>query len=214
MFICSNCTSITNRTNLIQERDEPDKALKAQVDSADGFYSQKIDDMRSRGTREMLSFLNRLLGGKIAGKNMVDVGAGEGYLAAAACSFYDTAWAVDVNVGLLDKMVPQFELGDKLRVAASLEAVPGSVDAVFMWHALEHFPNSQGIGLAIASKLNEGGFFIWQVPAYRDSHVVYSHYTFFNDYSARVFTESIGLKIVDIFHDENLQFLTVVSRKP
>ncbi|MEW9526649.1 methyltransferase domain-containing protein [Agrobacterium radiobacter] len=214
MCICSNCTSITNRTNLIKERGDSGEALKVQIDSADGFYSQKIDDLRLQHNRDNISFLNYLVGHIIGGKNVVDLGAGEGYLAAAACSFYETAWAVDINVGLLTTTVPQFGLGDKLKVAGSLDDVPDTVDAVFMWHTLEHIPNAHDLGKAVAAKLNEGGLFIWQVPAYRDNYVVFSHYTFFNDHSARVFTESIGLEIVDVFHDEALQFLTVVSKKP
>jgi hypothetical protein len=213
MYICSNCTSITNRTNLLKERDNSAEALHFQIESADEFYSQKIDSLRIRQNHSNISFLNSLLGNIIRGKNMIDLGAGEGYLAAAACSFFDTAWAVDVNVGLLNKTVPQFGLGEKLRIAGSLDAVPCGVDAVIMWHTLEHMPNAHAVGKAVADKLNEDGLFIWQVPCYRDNHVVSSHYTFFNDYSARVFTASLGLEVVETFHDEQLQFLTVVSRK-
>ncbi|MFS8123821.1 methyltransferase domain-containing protein [Rhizobium sp. BR 250] len=212
--ICSACTAITNRTNLLKEQVDSVEALQVQINSADGFYSQKIDDLRLHQNRENISFLNYLVGNIIGGKSIVDLGAGEGYLAAAACSFYETSWAIDINVDLLNKTVPQFGLGDKLKVAGSLDDVPGNVDAVFMWHTLEHIPNAFELGKAVTTKLKEGGLFVWQVPAYRDPYVVYSHYTFFNDRAARVFTKSVGLEIVNVFHDEALQFLTVVSKKP
>lgn len=214
MCICSACTAITNRTNLLKEQNDSGEARQVQIDSADGFYSQQIDDLRLHQNRENISFLNYLIGGLIKGETIVDLGAGEGYLAASACSFYETAWAVDINVDLLNKTIPQFGMGDKVKVAGSLDDVPGEVDAVFMWHTLEHIPQSHQLGLAVAAKLKEDGLFVWQVPAYRDPYVVFSHYTFFNDYAARVFTESIGLEVVNVFHDEALQFLTVVSKKP
>lgn len=214
MCICSKCTSITNQTNLIKERDDSDKALEVQIDSADRFYSKKIDDLKLTQNKDNLSCLNDLVGNLLGGKTMVDLGAGEGYLAAAACSFYETAWAVDINVGLLTQTCSQFGLGDKLKIARSLDDVPNPVDAVFMWHALEHSPSCYDLGKAITAKLTEGGLFVWQVPAYRDDYVVFSHYIFFNDHSARIFTAAIGLEIVDVFHDEALQFLTVVSKKP
>ncbi len=187
---------------------------KAHRNSRLRFYSQKIDDLRLHQNRENISFLNYLVGNIIGGQSVVDLGAGEGYLAAAACSFYETSWAIDINIDLLNKTVPQFGLGDKLKVAESLDDVLGDVDAIFMWHTLEHIPNAFELGRAVTTKLKEGGLFVWQVPAYRDPYVVYSHYTFFNDRAARVFTESVGLEIINVFHDEALQFLTVVSRKP
>lgn len=213
LFICRSCTAITNRTNLIKEQENSGEALQIQISSADEFYSQKIDDLRLHQNEENITALNELLGGILGGRTVVDLGAGEGYLAAAATSLYETAWAVDVNIGLLSTTVPQFGLGKKLKIGGALDDVPGEIDAVFMWHRLEHIPDAHGIGCAVAGRIKEGGLFIWQVPAYRDPYVVMSHYTFFNDYAARMFTKSIGLEVVKIFHDEALQFLTVVSMK-
>ncbi len=213
MFICRSCTAITNRTNLIKEQENSGDALRIQISSADEFYSQKIDDLRLHQNEENITTLNELLGGILGGRTVIDLGAGEGYLAAAATSLYDTAWAIDVNIGLLNKTVPQFGLGEKLKVAGSFDDAPNDVDAVFMWHTLEHIPDPHSLGQAVAGGIKEGGLFIWQVPAYRDPYVVMSHYTFFNDYAARMFTKSIGLEVVEIFHDEALQFLTVVSKR-
>lgn len=214
LFICSSCTAIINRTNLIKEQADAYGARQEQIDSADWFYSEEIDKGRLSENVNNIAFLNNLIGNIIGGASVVDLGAGEGYLAAAACSFYDQSWAIDINVDLLNKTIPQFEMGDKVKVGASLDDVPGEVDAIFMWHTLEHIPDAHALGKDIAAKLKEEGLFIWQVPAYRDPYVVFSHYTFFNDYAARVFTETIGLEVVNVFHDEALQFLTVVSRKP
>lgn len=214
IFICSSCTAIINRTNLIKEQENATGARQEQIDSADWFYSQEIDQLRLSENVKNIAFLNNLIGNIIGGKSVVDLGAGEGYLAAAACSFYEQSWAIDINVDLLNKTIPQFEMGEKVKVGASLDDVPGEVDAIFMWHTLEHIPDAHSLGKEIAAKLKEEGLFIWQVPAYRDPYVVFSHYTFFNDYAARVFTETIGLEVVNVFHDEALQFLTVVSRKP
>jgi hypothetical protein len=181
--ICLCCTSLVNRSTLELALADEGAALREQELGSKNFY--EIDKAKSLMAHEVdaleltLKFMFSNAHAPIPRNVAIDLGAGLGYLAAAACRHFDSVWALEINRWTLDQMIPY--IGDsRLSVGSSLDDVPGKASAVFMWHTIEHLPAAWEVGLKIADKLEDGGVFFWQVPMYRDTHVCSTHFTFFN----------------------------------
>ena len=218
--ICADCTTIVDRTNLDDALLNPNASLEYQANSSKEFYD--IEQLLARLPAEMdanrgivrfMVDMSDALGRPIPRKCVVDLGAGLGVLAAAACDYFEESWAVEINRWTLDQVAPHFNQ-PKLHVASSLAEVPGEVDAIMMWHTLEHIPTAYLLGQEVSDRLRPGGIFFWQVPMYRDPYVIESHYAFFNQHAAGIFFEKIGMQICGVWHDEQNQFLTCMAYKP
>lgn len=216
--VCADCTAIVNGSQLDEAMSDRSAALAVQEEGSKSFYEVEPflarKDADVAAMTEVIQFLFDRADAPIGRRRAIDLGAGFGHMAAAACHFFDETWALEINRWTLDQVVPHFAQGDKLRVGSDLAEVPGDADAVFMWHTLEHIPAAYEVGRAVANRLEPGGVLFWQVPLYRDPYVVYSHFTFFNAHSASVFHDRIGLKTENVWFDYDNQFMTVLGRKP
>lgn len=215
--VCAFCTALVNRTALERAFADRHADLKYQEDGSVHVYGGDRDDadirqqMEScRGTLQVLLNDART---PVPRGTAVDLGAGAGFLAAAACDYFDDVWALEINHATLGATRSRLGLDGVLKIGRTLDEVPGKVSVVMAWHALEHLPDLWSIGLEVAEKLEEGGVFYWQVPMFKDDYVVPGHYTFLNEYSASVFSERIGLTLQDVWHDMDYQFMTCVARK-
>lgn len=214
--VCLCCTSLVNRSNLEGALGDEGAALKNQEIGSKNFYeierAKKVMAGEIDAFDLTLQFMLTNAAAPIPRSLAIDLGAGLGYMAAAACRHFERVWALEINRWTLDQMVPLIADG-KLSVGTSLDEVPGRAGAIFMWHTVEHLPTAWEVGLKIAEKLEPGGVFFWQVPMYRDVHVCSTHFTFFNEHSVRVFVDRIGLSFENAWHDEENQFLTCLARK-
>ncbi|WCS26433.1 class I SAM-dependent methyltransferase [Methylobacterium sp. NMS14P] len=216
-FTCQICTSLVNMTNVSEALSDLGASEDMQEEASRVFYpvDDAVRDLAGRLElhRGLLDwFLQSVETTNL--RRAIELGAGLGFLSAAACSHFDEVWALEINRSTLDRMVPHFGLADRLKIGSHLDEVPGTVDAVFAWHTLEHIPKLWEVGQSVADKLNPGGYFFWQVPMYADPYVVSSHYTFLNEHAAAVFSDRIGLRVEKIWNDEPNQFLTCLARKP
>lgn len=216
--VCGNCTAIINFSDYEVAASNLTNALNYQEQSSIDFYTisqELIDSIPERTSacggivESMLSITDR----PIPRGRIVDLGAGFGFLAAGACDYFDESWAVEINQSTLSEMLPHFNRGEKLKVAGSLDAIPGPISAVIMWHTVEHLVDPLDVAQKIAARLEQNGAFFWQVPAYRDPYVVESHYTFFNENAIRIFCKNMNLTCEGIFHDLENQFITCLARK-
>ena len=216
-FTCQICTSLVNMTNVLEALSDMGASENMQEEASRAFYpvDEALGDFSDRLAlhRDLFDWFQQSADPHNL-KRAVELGAGLGFLSAAACHHFEEVWALELNRSTLDRMVPHFDLADRLKVGSNLDEVPGTVDAVFAWHTLEHIPNLWEVGQNVADKLNPGGYFFWQVPMYSDPYVVSSHYTFLNEYAAAIFSDRIGLRVEKIWNDEPNQFLTCLARKP
>jgi len=182
-----------------------------QTASSEEFYaaaptSDDIDAMRS-----ILHFLKDHAPGLPTGI-AVDFGAGRGVMAAAAASFFTESWALDLSIDVLKRCADSYSLKN-LHVTDNMADLPASVDVVIAWHTIEHLPDALGVMTSLADRLAPQGALFWQVPIYRPEYVVDTHFTFFNEFSARSICERAGLSFTGIWEDLANGFITVLARK-
>lgn len=214
--ICKYCFALINRT-AIGSRDISDSE-EFQRTAGDTYYA--VDDKILESVRsdvdKVASIVRHLLDNSpgLSGRTVaIDVGAGRGFLAAAASQLFTRVYAVEIATAPLSAVINHLGLSNKIEIVLSLDEINEKPDAVFMWHTLEHIPNAIDITRKIASKMRRGGAFLFQVPMYRDDYVIPAHYTFFNATAARRHCEVAGLVCAGIWHDTELQFLTCLARK-
>ena len=215
--VCAFCTALINRTALERAFGDRTADLKLQEDGSVEVYGGDRDEADIRrqmeACRGTLQVLLNDARHPVARGTAIDLGAGAGFLAAAACDYFDDVWALEINHATLGSMRSRLGLDDVLKMGRTLDEVPGKASLIMSWHALEHLPDLWSMGIEAAQKLEVGGVFYWQVPMFKDEYVVPGHYTFLNEYSASVFCERIGLSLQDVWHDMDYQFMTCVARK-
>lgn len=212
--VCSNCTALVNVTELQAALENPNAALSAQTSSSEHFYdANPVEAVKQASRAEgVIRFLLCDACPAVGRRTAIDFGAGMGHMAAAACKYFDCVYAIDSNSTTLRRLIPAY--GTKnLFVAGEIDDVPGVADAILVWHTFEHLPDAYRVAGRLAAKLKRGGVLFWQVPMYRDATVVHTHYTFFNETSAHHFSRAAGLRLDAVWHDEENQFLTGLSRR-
>ena len=191
-----------------------DLALNAnrQTSTSEEFYAAPPTSDDLDAVRPILQFLKDHAPGLPTGV-AVDFGAGRGVMAATAASFFKESWALDLSIDVLRRCAATFALPN-LHVTDDMADLPASVDAIIAWHTIEHLPDALGIMTSLAERLAPKGAIFWQVPIYRPEYVVDTHFTFFNEFSARAICERAGLSCAGIWEDLANGFITILARKP
>lgn len=200
---CVRCDALVCVSALSRASDE---AMSA---SSGAFYVAPASKSEMDPMRSVLGFLIEQVPDLKRGR-MIDFGAGRGALAAASTEIFSECWGLDLNTDTLDRCVPAF--GADVRIGRDLRQVQGEVDAVILWHVAEHLPDVLGVFRSIAARLAPGGVVFWQVPRYRPEYVVSSHYTFFNEWSAKQLCWNAGLECLNVWDDKENGFLTVLGQ--
>jgi len=87
-----------------------------------------------------------------------------------------------------------------------------SVDIVFSWHVLEHFPKQSDFFNQIIPVLKLGGFILIQVPMLSTYGLRnQTHFVYHNGASIRLLFERNGFRTVDVRFDEEKQYLTYLG---
>jgi len=216
LAICLNCLIIINATHLgkIYGGDE---FLTRQSESSDEFYA--VDKEYLDSVPEMVDavksfdFLFSMYPQNPTGV-LIDFGAGRGILSASGARYFEKVYAAELSLNVLSQVHEVMPLREKVFLTQDFTSVPENFDCISCMHTLEHLPDIPGIFSVLVNKLNPGGSLYFQVPMLRRDYLVDVHYSFFNKPSARRFCESLGLIVVGIWFDLELDFLTCIAKKP
>jgi SAM-dependent methyltransferase len=210
---CLYCHAYINRTDLLTALHNVD-LLKEQVDSAKAFYSALSAEEIERELAACSNLLKSLLERSSCGRSSIlDFGAGRGFLAGAATSHFATVYALEPGIAMLKAVHPCLPNKDRIRMLQSLDELKSEVDAVIMWHVLEHLPRLHADFARIVQFLRPSGSAFFQVPMYGKEHLVESHYVFLNKPSCWSLCEKVGLTPVLIESDTTNNFITCIGRK-
>lgn len=212
--VCVHCTALVNRTELAAATKDPSSALCLQTESASKFYYIDVNDALEQVGRaeKVVQFLLDSANSPIERRQAVDFGAGTGHMVAALAKHFDRAFAIDSNQTTLDRFIPVYGM-ENLAAVRDIDDIEGQFDAIVVWHTFEHLPAAYPVAARLASRLKRGGVMFWQVPMYRDTTVVHTHFTFFNETSASFLGKSAGLSLRQVWHDQENQFLTCLSMR-
>ena len=186
-------------------------ATTSQIEASMDYFNAEPDRQEIEGHRGITAFLMQQA--PWIGRNrMLDVGAGRGTLAAGACEHFDEVYATDLNMETLKRCAEHWNCG--LKLVEQIGDAPDGLDAVTLWHVVEHLVDAPSVFDVLVAKLAPGGAVFWQVPAFRREFVCPTHYAFHTEHSARVLMERAGLECVNVWPDNDFGFLTILARKP
>lgn len=209
---CRGCSSYINISDLEQAVRNPN-ITQVQADRSDDFYLAKTADAQNEiklWTGMLSDLLSRTTSGRAA---MLDFGAGMGYSASAGTHHFQEVFAIEPSRNMLSASHPRLPNNNRIRICDTLADVPARMDAIIIWHVLEHLPFLLTDFRKLADLLADKGAIFFQVPMFQQSHLVDCHYTFLNDRSARTLCEAAGLRVNDILYDHTLNFLTCIAIK-
>jgi protein-L-isoaspartate O-methyltransferase len=103
----------------------------------------------------------------------VDYGAGMGFTAAAATDLFERVYAIEVNRNTINAMLPHFKAGSRITVVEDIGGVDEPIDALYLWHTVEHMADLLPQMKKAVRHLAPGGALFFQVPCYRDPYVIY-----------------------------------------
>lgn len=216
LWQCMKCHAILNMTDLKRViSGDDDRSIQAM--SSDDFYAltpEYIKDIDSKvSENKMIDFLIEQVPDLNTG-SLIDFGAGRGITAAAAARSFDRIYAVELTLNVLSEVHSHMPLRHKVSLHDSLASVPPGYDAIASMHVLEHLPNMRDLLEELINDLNEGGVLFFQVPMLRNDYIVSVHYTFFNEICAKYLANDLGMDMIGVWFDTNLDFLTCIMRKP
>jgi SAM-dependent methyltransferase len=124
-----------------------------------GFASRLVAPLRGLAERDRVRFVS----GLAPGSRVLEVGAGDGKLVAAMRAAGLDARGIDPSPAACAAAT---ELGVEVANVGvdEAEVAPGSLDAVVIWHALEHFDDPAASLRRVRSWLAPGGALIVAVP--------------------------------------------------
>lgn len=216
LWMCLNCHVVLNATDLKRHYSGAgDVALQAM--SSDQFYA--VDDeflaniQESIDNNQMIDFMVKKIP-DISRGTLIDFGAGRGIMAASAAKIFDKVYAAELSLNVLKVVHEAMPNRDKIILTNDFMGIEDRFDAIVSMHVLEHLPNMRDLLDQLVSRLNPRGALFFQVPLMRRDYIVPVHYTFFNEVSARALASELGLNVVGVWFDTNLDFLTALFRKP
>jgi SAM-dependent methyltransferase len=137
---------------------------------------------------------------------IADVGCDKGF-------FLDEArrWGYRVVGAELSESGRQYCRNVGLGVVGSISELPGNIDAVVMWHSLEHFIEPVNILRKLSDLLNPGGYLFVRVPAFDSvwrslfgNRWIWfqpeNHYFHYNINSLIVTLQKSGFEVVSVAH--------------
>ncbi|MGH7172595.1 MAG: class I SAM-dependent methyltransferase [Gemmataceae bacterium] len=215
--MCLNCHAVLNQRDLTAAQNGHD-FLADQSGSSAEFYAITPELLESVGQEvekraDLLRFLFEQYP-EVPRGTFLDFGAGRGFLCSAAARHFRVVYACELNTVTLEEMHPHLPHKDRINIISDVQAVKGALDTVAMFHVIEHLPDIRAVLTGIVDKLSEGGALFFQIPMQRNEYLVFTHYTFLNEVSARTLCESLGLDVLGVWYDTGLDFLTCIARKP
>ena len=214
LWSCLRCTAVINSTDLCGAAE---RAPAIQSESSAEFYRLTDEVIAAlpeevAANRNLVSFLldNCPDLGRAA---FLDFGAGRGCLAAAATEAFNLALASELDLTMLQQLLPHLPNNERIRLVKDMGTLP-PLDAVAAFHVLEHLPDVKLVLGPVTAALKPGGALFFQVPLLRNDYLVHTHYTFFGEASARAACARLGLVVSGVWYDEALDFLTCIARRP
>ncbi|WP_225135876.1 class I SAM-dependent methyltransferase [Pseudomonas putida] len=92
-------------------------------------------------------------------------------------------------------------------------ALTGHVQAIVLWHVLEHLENPMQLVGKLYEMLREGGCLILQLPMFCKQYVYPEHYFFPSQATFEYMAKSVGFQVEAVDYDLNNFFVTVCFRK-
>lgn len=214
--MCLSCYAIINENDLVKAF-EQDNYLQVQSDTSQNFYT--VDESTISQLHEIVdsnkgicTFLLDVCP-DLPRESFLDFGAGRGCLASAATSFFDRSYAAEINLKTLEACHPHLPNADRISITADYTEIEESFDAIASFHVLEHLPQMGKIVGEVVQRLRPNGAFFFQVPLLRSDYLVETHYTFMNELCARRLCSDVGLEVVGVWFDLDLDFLSCIARR-
>lgn len=218
LWICQNCHVVLNATHL-REVKRGSEFIDVQASSSDAFYAVDEEYLNSVSDRinadTFISFLIEQYPQCPRGV-LLDFGAGRGITSGAATKYFEKVYAAELTLNVLQQVhsaMPS-QVREKMIVTDDYLSIPDRFDAIISMHTLEHLPNLRDILETLVVKMNPGAALFFQVPLLRKDYLICVHYTFFNEASCIAMANELGLEVVGVWFDTNLDFLTCILRRP
>jgi 2-polyprenyl-3-methyl-5-hydroxy-6-metoxy-1,4-benzoquinol methylase len=161
---------------------------------------QARDDMG-----RLLKFHRRYLPDRAAGHAVLDIGCGRGNLLAALLAEGYTALGCEPSEAMVlrAREVYGIEPQALLNVSAHgfldrIQALAGQVDAVFLWHVLEHMPQPMALLQRLHGLLKPGGALICQGPMLVACNLFPQHLFLHTEANIRWIAQTAGFQLAFI----------------
>lgn len=218
LHICTACTALVNVTDLSTALVGAGN-YDRQKSGSENFYavdknllSKSEVDAAVNARLGMVEYAISLLPAEFKRRKFADIGAGSGYLAAAAARYFDCVYAIDFNTAGLRLLHPYFEHHEKIFMADQIKDI-SDLDMVVMWHTLEHLLDPLSFLKEVYQRTARGGCVFFQCPMLRPEYVVSTHYVFFGEPSIRIMCEKSGFNVVSVTYDSEYDFITCMAVK-
>lgn len=151
--------------------------------------------------------------GTIQLKNVLDFGAGPGYMAiCAAEEGASEIYALDLNVKYIENTLRNYPNSPKIHIIKRLEEIKAKMDIVFLWHILEHVEDPCSLLENIKLYCSENAIFFIQTPQYDDNYIERVHIYLFNSHSLKILLERAGFNVIHIEYDHTNKFITTIAK--
>lgn len=147
-------------------------------------------------------------------KTFCDFGAGRGCASIAASDTYSKVISLDYGDEVIRETINKVGCTNNIEVCKTIDNIEdNSIDVLFMWHVIEHFPDALDIFKQIGPKLKEDAVLLSQVPCLRAEHVFHCHFSFYTPASYNNLCRLWGFEPVEMVPDTNLGFLNMIARR-
>lgn len=139
-----------------------------------------------------------------------EIGAGAGFLAAAAAEHFDRVFATDLDVSLIEK-TKSATGSQNLSILSSIEEMADTglkSDCTIFWHVLEHIPKPLEF-MRQVRRITSGVAYL-QVPLFRPQYIFPAHRWFFNFTSIEQLAHASNFKNRKVLFDSENGFMSVV----
>jgi 2-polyprenyl-3-methyl-5-hydroxy-6-metoxy-1,4-benzoquinol methylase len=143
----------------------------------------------------------------------LDFGSGRGYVAANAARRFKKSIACERESRDIKLVMQRIGQIQNLEVVDDISKVSDPIDLLFMWHTLEHLPDPTDFWRKHLHRLSPECVFFLQIPLYRPTYVVRSHYIFYTERSLATWAQAIQVKPVQFGYDTENGFLTMVAKR-
>jgi 2-polyprenyl-3-methyl-5-hydroxy-6-metoxy-1,4-benzoquinol methylase len=216
ILICPNCSVLYNASAGIEKFTDKEISEFQATAVKNVYQASKVDQDNTTARIDacvpILSYLFQLNDLFLSREVCVEVGAGAGYLAAAAHQFFNKVFAIELDP---EQVRNTFELMgfDTTRVFSTFEdfeATGERADCIILWHTLEHIPTPASFLKRLRNSMKANGILYLQIPLYRKANVFPAHYWFFNARALSILRESCGFTRQRFIFDRTNDFLAAI----